>query len=89
MRNDEILICKCCSDEHQIIFHWWDDEIIGGEVYVEVLLNPEWRWYRRIWEAIKYIFGHRSKYGMFDEIILDKNDIPKLEKIIEYLKQTK
>ena len=88
MENRELLICKCSSDEHQIIFHWWDDDD-DGEVYMSTLLNPEWRWYRRIWEAIKYIFGHRSKYGMFDEIILDKNDIPKLEKIIEYLKQTK
>lgn len=88
MRNDEIIICKCASDEHQIVFHWWDEDI-GDVVYMEVLLNPEYRWWRRIIEAVKYIFGYRSKYGMFDEFILDKKDIPKLEKIIEYLKKTK
>lgn len=84
MRNDEFLICKCCNSEHQMRFMWWDD----GQVYVDVLLNPEYRWWKRIIRAIKYIFGYRSKYGMFDEFILDKNDVPKLEKIIEYLNKT-
>ena len=36
--------------------------------------------------SIKYIFGHRSKYGDFDEMIIKKEDVWKLEKIVEYLK---
>lgn len=88
MNREEILICKCESPEHQILFRWWDD-CDNGDVYMEILLNPEYKWWKRIWIAIKYIFGYKCKYGMFDEIILDKKDIPKLEKIIEYLKQTK
>lgn len=89
MTQDEIIICKCGNDEHQILFHWFEDEVLGGEVYMNVLINPEWNWGKRIKEGIKYILGHRSKYGMFDEFILDKKDIPKLEKIIEYLKKTR
>ena len=88
MRNDEILICKCHSPEHQILFRWWGDDE-NGEVYMEVLLNPEYIWWKRIWVAIKYIFGYKCKYGMFDEVILNKKDIPKLEKIVEYLKKTR
>lgn len=89
MRNDEFLICKCCNSKHQMRFIWWDDGDNDGEVYVEILLNPEYRWWKRVIGAVKYIFGYRSKYGMFDEIILDKKDIPKLEKIIEYLKRSR
>lgn len=89
MNQDEIILCKCHNSEHQIIFKWFDDEIIGGQVYVDILINPEYKWWKRIKEAIKYIFGYRSRYGMFDEFILDKKDVPKLEKIVEYLKKTK
>ena len=86
MENRELLICKCHSSEHQVIFTWFDDD---EEVYMEVLLNTEYKWWKRIWVAIKYIFGYKCKYGMFDEVILNKEDVPKLEKIIEYLKKTK
>lgn len=88
MRNDEIIICKCSSTEHQIHFGWWDEDE-DGDVYMSVLLNPEYKWWKRIVLAVKYIFGYKCKYGQFDEVILDKKDIPKLEKIIEYLKKTR
>lgn len=89
MENRELLICKCYSPEHQILFRWFGDDLDIGEVYMEVLLNPEYKWWKRVWIAIKYIFGYRCKYGMFDEVVLNKEDIPKLEKIIEYLKRSK
>lgn len=88
MEQNELILCKCGSSEHQIIFKWFDDDIIDGQVYMDVLINPEYKWWKRVIRAIKYIFGYRSKYGMFDEIILDKKDIPKLKRIVEYLKKT-
>lgn len=86
MENKELLICKCYSPEHQVLFRWFDDD---EEVYMEVLLNPEYKWWKRVWIAIKYIFGYKCKYGMFDEVILNKEDVPKLEKIVEYLKKSR
>ena len=88
MEQNELIICKCHNSEHQIIFKYWDDDL-HDYVYMDVLINPEYKLWRRIKEAIKYIFGYRSKYGMFDEFILDKKDIPKLEKIVEYLKKSR
>lgn len=87
MEQNELLLCQCGNSEHQIIFKYWDDDL-NDYVYMDVLINPEYRWWKRVIEAIKYIFGYRSKYGMFDEFVLDKKDIPKLERIIEYLKKT-
>lgn len=81
MNREEILICKCHSPEHQIIFHRLD-----GDVYMDVLLNPEWKWWKRVREAIKYIFGHKSNYGMFDEVILKREDADKLQDIVNYLR---
>lgn len=36
--------------------------------------------------AIKYIWGARSIYGDFDEIILSPKDAPKFQKAVDYLK---
>lgn len=80
----EILICQCESIEHQVTFSWLEGDKDGG-VYMEVHLAPLGFW-QRVVNGIKYIFGHRSKYGDFDEMIIKKEDVWKLEKIVEYLK---
>lgn len=82
----ETLICQCSSGERQFSFVWWEDEYLEGEVYMEVHLKPLSFW-QRVKNGIKYIFGHRSIYGDFDEVILKKEDAPKLERVVEYLKK--
>lgn len=78
----DLLICKCENVEHQIIFlHDPEDD----EVYMEVHLVPEYNIWKRIKQAIKYIFGHRSRYGDFDCFIFKKEDAHKLLKIAKYL----
>ena len=80
---DTIFICKCYNTEHQLVFSYFTDE---KEVYVSVHLIPEYRIFRRIWNAIKYIFGHRSIYGHFDEFIFKPEDADKLQSIVNFLK---
>lgn len=42
-----------------------------------------WRpWYKRIWLAIKYIFGYQSKFGHYDTVCLDREQAYKLVDII-------
>lgn len=81
----EVLICQCESLEHQVTFSWLEDDKYG-DVYMEVHLTPLSFW-QRVVNGIKYIFGHRSKYGDFDDMIIKKEDVWKLEKIVEYLKK--
>lgn len=80
---DEVFICKCYNTEHQLIFSYFTDE---KDVYVSVHLIPEYRIFKRIWNAIKYIFGHRSRYGHFDEFIFKPEDADKLQSIVNFLK---
>ena len=51
---DEVFICKCYNTEHQLIFSYFTDE---KEVYVSVHLIPEYRIFKRIWNAIKFILN--------------------------------
>ena len=83
MKNDDLLICDCEDVEHMIVFRWDDlDEF----VYMNIHLSPL-PLLDRIMNAVKYVFGHRSRYGDFDEFIFKKDDLPKLERIVEHLRK--
>ena len=73
-------VCLCNNIEHQFCFVC-DDE----DVYLEVHLANAPLW-KRIINGIKYIFGHRSKYGDFDCVLLQKEDADKLQAVVEHLK---
>ena len=78
---NELFICQCNNIEHQLIFSRLDNE-----VYVHVHLTPESNILKRIWIAIKYIFGYKCRYGHFDEFIFKKSDADKLQKVTNLLK---
>ena len=80
--EQEFFICQCNSPEHQLIFNYFKDDKFGD---VTIHLVPDTFW-RRIKNAIKYIFGYRSKYGDFDEFIFKKEDANKLQSVVDYLK---
>lgn len=82
----ELFICKCQNTEHQMIFSHFPDDQEDKEVYVSIHLIPDFKIWRRIVNAIRYIFGYRCKYGHFDEFILDHTDADKLQKIVDILK---
>lgn len=82
-----LFICACHSPEHQLIFSYDKDDTNDGCVYATVHLCKEENVFVRIWNAIKYIFGHTSKYGDFDEFIFNPSDYTKLEDVVEYLKK--
>ena len=85
--GQELLVCDCGDVNHQIVIEWFEED--GEfEIYAEVLLKPRGFW-KRLWTGIRYIFGHRSQFGDFDEFIFSKNHIPALETIIRMLKQNK
>lgn len=78
----DILICECNSLEHQFAI-WYDEE--DNILYIEPHLNRK-PLITRIKYAIRYIFGHQSNYGAFDEFIINKDDV---EKLIQYLNKLK
>ena len=85
--KEDILICQCNSPEHQMFIRYWtDDKPEEKEVYASVHLTM-FPWYKRIWHAIKYVFGHRSIYGDFDEFIFRPEDYQKIQDIADYLKE--
>jgi hypothetical protein len=78
---EEIIICACGLPEHQIIFRTIDTD---DDVYMSIYLC-KLHWYKRLWSGLKYILGYTSKYGDFDEIVLTKEHLPKLKKVVKWL----
>src|SRR5574337_647269 len=74
------IVCACFSDEHTLHFDY-DEEY--GDLVVSVHLRTYRNIFKRIWVAIKYVFGYRCKYGEWDETIIRWEDIPKLQKLLE------
>jgi hypothetical protein len=83
----DIFICECYSSEHQFLFHYLEDEN-RNEVSVQPHLVKRPLLYR-IKYAFKYIFGYKSRYGAWDEFLFNSDDIPKLQKVISFLEQSK
>ena len=78
--EQQFIVCDCGHIEHLIVLSFDPDESEPEyrEIYLEVFLNPHRHFLVRVWHAIKYIFGYRSKYGDFDEVVLGKSQVAKL-----------
>ncbi len=71
-----LFTCRCGSIEHIFVITA-DDE----DLFIEVHLAPLPLW-QRVRQAIKYVFGYRSKWGDFDEILLDATQALQLGDLI-------
>lgn len=79
MEKRNIFICDCHSLEHQFSF-WYDEEV--NQIYFEPHLYNSGPWYNRFWYRLKYVFGNKSRFGAWDEFIINPDDA---KKIVEYL----
>ncbi|WP_295730859.1 hypothetical protein [uncultured Muribaculum sp.] len=80
--NTDLLVCKCGDVSHQCYIGYNNGD---NEAYLEVHLVRETNIFKRIAIAFKYVFGARSIYGDFDEIILSPYDAPKLQALVDHL----
>lgn len=67
----EFFECQCSSDEHTLKFTVDEED---GTIYTNTFINDWYPWYYKIWLAIKYVFGYKSKYGHFDSFQMREED---------------
>jgi len=76
----EYFECACGGDEHTLRF------IIDKEdkrLYTSVFLNDYQSIWKRVWIAIKYIFGYKCQYGHWDYWIMRYEDIPRMREMLD------
>lgn len=92
MKNDyptkEIIVCDCFSTEHQLVFTYMygDDDTDYDVMNIEVHLISYDSFWKRLVAGIKYIFGHKSRYGEWDNFIVKHEDY---DKFISYFQKLK
>jgi len=64
--------CACYSDEHVLKFVYDRRE---KEIYATMFMSDWPQWYKRVWVAIKYIFGYKCKYGHWDTWLMCPKDL--------------
>jgi hypothetical protein len=81
--------CACHSDEHRLVFQLdLDDK--HPEIYVSQFMHHWNPWWKRVWIAIRYVFGYKCKYGHFDCWIMKPEDAEKLRSMLdEFIKNSK
>jgi hypothetical protein len=86
MIDRKIIICDCGSIEHQLAVYKDSDFPDGNkEVIISIHLNSYDGFLKRLWIATKYLFGYKSKYGNWDEIIITKDNYGPLKDAMEFL----
>jgi hypothetical protein len=63
--------CQSESAEHTMRFVYDPDE---NELYAEIQLVQYRNVFKRIWVAIKYVFGYQCRYGHWDCWLLKPED---------------
>jgi len=72
--------CKCGSDDHTLRFTLDKED---REIYTSVFLNNYRNIFKRLFIAIRYIFGYKCEYGHWDCWIMRNEDVQNLSKMLE------
>ncbi len=76
--------CDCNSEEHTIRFTWFEDEKDPdfAHYYMSTTLHQYRSIWKRLWIALKYIFGYECVYGHWDCTSLSKEQSRKLAEFL-------
>jgi len=80
--------CQCYSPEHMLKFTFIPDERCPEDaLYTSVYLRQHRSWYKRLWIAVKYIFGYKTSYGDFDCFSMKPEDADKFYNLAKKYKE--
>lgn len=79
----ELILCSCDRPEHQIILAYSPEETEPAYqlMYLTIHLVPR-NFIARLVVGISYIFGHHSRYGAFEEMILEMTQVNQVKEFI-------
>lgn len=80
----EFFECACYSDEHTLKFGYDPED---NEMYTSVFLNQYHNVFKRIWVALKYVFGYKCKYGHWDCFIMRPEDAERMKGLLDKFSQ--
>lgn len=83
----ELFICDCGDVSHQFVVTM-DLDPDWQHVSVEVKLNRNLPWWKRLCVAFRYLFLLTpSRFGDYDEVLLSKEHVESLQRVVDALKK--
>lgn len=82
----EYFECKCSMMEHTVRFIYDPED---NELYTEVNMDNDHPLWKRIYLAIKYVFGKSCIYGHYGNWILREEDCERLSNLIKKVDNNK
>ena len=78
----ECIICRCGSYNHMVMLirDQFFDEYVDLSLNIHLSPLP---FFKRLKNAFFYIFGRRSRYGDFDEVLLNRESVLKIQSFLE------
>jgi len=92
MTNELFVRCDCGSIEHQFVLtrDTKEDEPEPRLRFVYMTIHlQDWDvFWKRLWSALRYTFGHRSRYGHWDSVILGPEQAANMYAVLDaYLQE--
>ena len=81
----ELFVCDCGDLDHQFVVQWMSDypDEDDKEIFITVHLSQSYSFWKKLKAAFRYLFSKdRSRFGDFDEIILDLEEANRLKNVI-------
>lgn len=83
-----ICVCSCSSLDHSVRFSYWpkskyDMPETKPLVTLDMILNQERSFWKRVVTAFRYLFTGVCRYGTVAEIILEPKDFPKIREWLD------
>jgi hypothetical protein len=78
----EFFLCDCTHAEHTLRANYNQE---WNTLNFDIFLATH-SWYKRVWYGLKYMFGFKSKYGHFTDIVFSPKDCDRLIALMSRMK---
>lgn len=80
MFEEHYFECACSDFDHLVRFEL---DKTDGEIFLSFRLVACNTWWKRVWLAVKYVFGKDRRYGEYDTTILREEDFVRLHALMD------
>lgn len=77
----EFVLCSCNHADHLLIINY-NEEKDYADCSIEIHLSPL-PFFQRLIRAFKYVFGYRSRYGDYEEMVIDRERALKIKNFLD------
>ena len=81
--KSKFFVCDCGDISHQFRISYNPDDDDWTELSIEILLSNYRGFWKRLWHGLKYAFGYKSRFGAFDEVLLNYDSASTLKDMLE------